>query len=325
MAIYEFHSKIGIFIDTFIRQKQALGYPYQPATRILHHFDNLVAMNFPNETTITKEMCTSWIDLKHRENPNGLLRRITPIRQLGKFMNAMGMNAYVIPGHIPNKRIKYEAHIYTDIELIAFFHAVDHLPHSIFSPMKKYILPVFFRLLYCCGLRSSEARLLKKEDIDLTSGKITVRESKGWKARIVYMSADLLKVCQEYDSIMESYLPGRKAFFSNRLGLFYNKSVIDRWFHEVWDKLPQASTVTGNPVRVHDFRHGFAVHRLNQWVQEGQDINTLYPYLSEYMGHSHFADTDYYLSLTEAFYPEMEQRLSSVNDEILPEVLHEEG
>jgi hypothetical protein len=42
------------------------------------------------------------------------------------------------------------------------------------------------------------------------------------------------------------------------------------------------------------------------------------------MGHSNYADTDYYLSLIEEFYPEMGRRLSSVNDGILPEVLYEE-
>ena len=42
------------------------------------------------------------------------------------------------------------------------------------------------------------------------------------------------------------------------------------------------------------------------------------------MGHSNYAATDYYLSLVEEFYPEMEQLLSSVNDDILPEVYHEE-
>lgn len=42
------------------------------------------------------------------------------------------------------------------------------------------------------------------------------------------------------------------------------------------------------------------------------------------MGHVNFAATDYYLSLVEDFYPEMERRLSSVNDDILPEVYREE-
>lgn len=39
---------------------------------------------------------------------------------------------------------------------------------------KKIIMPNFFRLLYCCGLRLTEARLLKVKDVDLQEGVITV-------------------------------------------------------------------------------------------------------------------------------------------------------
>ena len=324
MVEYAFTSLLGPCIEAFIRQKQASGYPYRSSARILHHFDLHATDKFPEETTITREMGVSWIYLKPDEHPNGLLRRVTPVRQLGKYMNGLGCNAYVIPGHVPGKQVKYEAHIYTETELKAFFKAIDHCPASPFSPTRKYVIPVIFRMLFCCGLRSSEARLLKKEDIDLETGKITVRESKGWKARIVYMSSDLLEVCREYDSIMESLLPQRPAFFPNKAGSCYDKSIINRWFHEFWDRLPEAGRVTGNPARVHDFRHGYAVHRLNRWVKEGQDINALYPYLSEYLGHSKYADTDYYLALVEDFYPEMEQRLSSIKEEILPEVRYAE-
>jgi integrase len=324
MAEYTFRSLLGSCISDFIKQKQASGYPYQSSARILHHFDLMVMEGFPCECTITKEICSAWLSLKPGEHPNGLLRRITPVRQLSKYMRGFGYDAYIIPGHFPNKQIKYEAHIYTVAELKAFFNSIDRCPASPFSPTRKYVIPVIFRLLYCCGLRSSEARLLMKEDIDLESGRITIRESKGWKARIVYMSDDLLKVCVEYDSIMESIVPERRVFFPNKDGDFFNRGMIDYWFHEFWDKLPEASAVTGNSARVHDFRHGYAVHRLNQWVRDAQDINALYPYLSEYMGHANYADTDYYLSLVEEFYPEMEQRLSSMNDNILPEVHHEE-
>jgi len=324
MTDYTFKSLLDTCIKDFIRQKRALGYPYQSSARILYHFDLLAAEKFPGKRTITREMCSAWIQLKTGEHPNGLLRRVTPVRQLGKYMKGLGYDAYVIPGHIPNKQIKYEAHIFTTAELKSFFNAIDHCPPSPFSPTRMYVMPVIFRMLYCCGLRSSEARLLKKEDVDLETGKIFVRESKGWKARIVYMSEDLQEVCREYDSIMKSMFPDRQVFFPNKDGNCFSQSILGHWFHEFWDKLPESGAITGNPARVHDIRHGYAVHRLNQWVKEGQDINALYPYLSEYMGHSNYADTDYYLSLVEAFYPEMEQRLSSVNDDILPEVYHEE-
>ena len=62
-----------------------------------------------------------WLNFKSGEHPNGLLRRATPVRQLSKYMNGIGVQAYVLPGHIPNKQIKYEAHIYTEKELNAFF------------------------------------------------------------------------------------------------------------------------------------------------------------------------------------------------------------
>jgi len=324
MSDHAFKSLLGGCINDFILQKRALGYPYKTAERLLRRFDAMTAEQFPNESTITKEMCNAWLRSKPGEHPNGLMRRITPVRQLSKYMKGLGYNAYIIPGNIPSKQIKYEAHIYTDVELKAFFNSIDQCPSSPFSPTRRYVIPVIFRMLYCCGMRSSEARLLRKEDVDLETGKITIRESKGWKARIVYMSDDLREVCNEYDAIISPMFPGRQVFFPNRNGSFYSNSVLDQWFHEFWDTLPEARTIIGNPARVHDFRHGYAVHRLNSWVKEDQNINALYSYLSEYMGHSNFADTDYYLSLTEGFYPQMEERLSSINNDILPEVYHEE-
>jgi len=324
MTEYEFRSPLGSCIKGFIAQKRASGFPYQSAARILYHFDLLVAENFSDAHTLTKDICAAWLNCRPGEHPNGLQRRVTPVRQLGKYMKGMGFDVYIIPGNIPGKQVKYEAHIYTTAELKAFFRSVDQCPPSPFSKTRRYVIPVIFRLLYCCGLRSSEVRLLKTEDVDLDTGKIIIRESKGWKARVVYMSNDMMHLCREYSSIIETMLPGRQAFFPNKAGNFYNIGMIGYWFHEFWDKLPESKAVKGNPARVHDFRHAYAVHRLNQWVRHGQNINVLMTYLSEYMGHSNYVDTDYYLSLVEEFYPEMEKRLTSINADILPEVYHEE-
>jgi site-specific recombinase XerD len=226
MAGHAFISRLGVFMSDFIRQKQASGYPYQSSARILHCFDVMAAENFPNERNITKGICSLWLSLKPGEHPNGLLRRVTPVRQLAKYLRGLGYDAHIIPGHIPAKQVKYEAHIYTAAELKVFFNAIDHCPPSPSSPTRRYVISVIFRLLYCCGLRSSEARLLMKTDIDLATGRIIIRESKGWKARIVYMGDDLRKLCGEYDSVMESLLPYRSVFFPNKNGTCFNKGMI---------------------------------------------------------------------------------------------------
>lgn len=324
MISYTYSSGIAGVIIAFIELKQASGYPYQSSSRILSVFDGMITERFPDANTITKEICNKWIHYKPDEHPNGLLRRVTPVRQLAKYMNGIGVSSYILPGHIPNKQIRYEAHIYTEEELKSFFHSIDQCHGSPFSPTRCYVIPTLFRMIYCCGLRSSEALLLTMEDVDLETGRIIIRESKGWRARIIYMRQDLLDVCVEYNVIMQRMVHDRSAFFPNKDGRFFSRSNVDRWFHEFWDTLPVSDKVVGNSPRVHDFRHTYAVDRLNSWVRQGQDINCLYPYLSEYMGHSNYADTDYYLSLVDSFYPEMEKRLASLNEAILPEVKYYE-
>ena len=322
MADPVYRSKFRADIEAFIIQKRAAGYPYNTSARVLGYLDAMISKSFPDSDILSKEICNAWIDKCSSFHQNTLLRRVTPVRQLAKYLVGTGKEAYIIPGGIPNKQIHYDAHIFTETELKAFFSSIDKCRKSSFSPYRCYVIPVIFRLLYTCGLRASEARLLNVDDVDLDTGKIFIRGSKGWEARIIYVSPDMLDLLHRYDCIIQRYLPARKVFFPNQKGDFYSKSTLDIWFHEFWDTLPEAAVTKGNKPRVHDFRHSYCVYRLNQWVSNNADLNALYPYLSEFVGHSNFADTDYYLTLAEPFYSEFEARMRKVNAAILPEVPH---
>ncbi len=84
-----------------------------------------------------------------------------------------------------------------------------------------------------------------------------------------------------------------------------------------------AKVCAGNPPRVHDFRHTFAVNRLNRWIAEGKDINAYLSYLSMYLGHVHQADKDYYLHLVPEFFPVFREKAGRISEDLLPEVGHE--
>lgn len=86
MTDYVFMSRISACIENFIAQKRALGYPYVSNTRILRRFDLLVYEKFPNADTLTKEICTAWLHLKPDEHPNGLSRRVTPVRVKSRML-----------------------------------------------------------------------------------------------------------------------------------------------------------------------------------------------------------------------------------------------
>lgn len=266
----DYESKLSADIAAFVAQKRACGYPYAESATILRRFDRMVAERFPDDETVTKGACDAWLSLVADEHPNELMRRVSPVRQLAKYMAAAGKPSYVIPPGIPGKRLKYQAHIFTREELSAFFAAIDSCGPSACSPTKAYVVPTLFRMLYCCGMRSSEALLLGASGVDLEAGRIDVKGCKGWRGRTVYMGGDMLRVCRAYDAVIEGMLPGRVPFFPNREGGFFSRSAPNRWFHQFWDPLPEAARVKGNPPRVHDFRHTHAVTRLNRWVEEGR-------------------------------------------------------
>lgn len=316
-----------VFIDGLIEQKRSLGYPYKTSARILKAFSIFCEKYYPEETALTREMVMHWAGKRQEEHVNYLMRRITPVRQLAKYMNRLGIDAYIVPPGIPGKQIRYVPHIFTDHELRVFFAEIDQCPVNNQSPARHLIIPVLFRVLYCCGLRSSEVRLLSTDDVDLETGKLIIRQSKGHKDRHVMMSEGVLDLCRVYHAKVSCIVPGRLAFFPNPYGKYYNNSIIDywfRWFRIFWGRTGLTNNSRGNPPRVHDFRHSFAVKRLNLWVQEEKDLNACLPYLCMYLGHAHLRETDYYLHLVPEFFPVFKQKTLDKCANLIPEVAHEE-
>jgi integrase/recombinase XerD len=63
---------------------------------------------------------------------------------------------------------------------------------------------VLLSIIYGCGLRRSEVIMLEPDDIDRDRMLLTVRQSKGFKDRIVPVSAKLVKMTDTY---LERYCP----------------------------------------------------------------------------------------------------------------------
>lgn len=306
-------------LKDFLQQKRAVGFPYQSSELKLKAFDRFCVEYYPRETKLTKEIAMHWAERLPGEHVNTLIRRITPIRQFAKYLNSVGIQAYVIPTGIPAKGIRYMPHIYTGQELKAFFCTLDQCRYNPNYPARHLIVPVIFRVLYCCGLRSSEVLRLRVEDVDLTTGKLAIRQSKGHKDRTVMMAEDVLNLCRIYHERVSLVYPERMYFFPNRKNRCYGKDFLDRTFHEFWDKAG-IGAVSGNPPRVHDFRHTFAVNRLNQWAKEKKNLNAYLPYLSMYLGHEHLTETDYYLHLVPDFFPVLTSESEERFSHLLPEV-----
>ena len=319
--------KLAKDIELFVAQRRACGYPYVESATILRRFDRMVAERFPDDTAVTKGACDAWLSLAGDEHPNEPVRRVSPVRQLARHVAASGRPSHMIPSGIPGKRPERQARVLAPGEPSASLEAVDSCRPSACSPTKEYVVPTPSGMLYCCGMRSSEALLLDANGVDLETGRIDTRGREGWRGRTTCMGDDMPRVRGAYDDAVETMLPGRTPPFPNREGGFFSRHAPNRWFHQFWDPLPEAAHARGNPPRARDLGHTHAVTRPDRWVGEGADIEATCPYLSGFLGHANFSDTSYYLRMSALFYPELDRRMAPVNLSVLPEVVRhgEEG
>ncbi|MCF8568529.1 tyrosine-type recombinase/integrase [Alicyclobacillus tolerans] len=296
-----------------------MGHPYERGISYLKDFDRFCLLNFRNATCLDEKVCLAWARRRPTENNSGFISRITPLRQLGKFLNSIGIQAYVLPdsfhGHVP----RYLPHIFTEEELRSFFTAVDSLAPYYQSVARHLVAPVLFRLMYCCGLRPSEARLLENADIDLWTGRTLIRQSKGHKDRIIIIPPDLLETCRTYRLRVQCLFPDSKFFFPNHNGNTYSAPQLRYLFELCWSKAGIEVYDLPKP-RVYDFRHTYCTYRLYRWMDEGRDITAWLPYLSAFLGHEDYGSTAYYIHLV----PGALQRMSGFDlnklECLIPEV-----
>lgn len=298
----------GVFaehIQNFVRQKRALGYEYSEGAYILSDFENFCKNHFPDSAVLDQEIGLSWAKCRESEKGKGQLNRISVIREFGKYMNSIGIPAYVIPPNIHMKSTRAVPYIFSKDELSALFQAADEFPYRPSSPIFHLIVSVIFRLTYCCGLRPIEARRLCVEDVDLKTGNVKILESKGHKDRIVVMSDDMLVLMRNYHEQASQHYPERSHFFYNHLrdGMYS-----DVHMQKTFKMLSDTARVGGGNRKLlgaYNLRHTFATHRLYQWIQDGEDVDACVAYLSEYMGHANLSDTAYYIHLVAEFFPQM--------------------
>lgn len=321
---YIFNSELGVYIEGLIKQKNSVGYPYLESKRILKNFDTFCLMNFPKENFLSAKIGKHWAVVSPTESADTFQNRMAPVRELARYIQRLGLEAYIIPKEVGPKcshKKKKPPHIFTDKELKLFFSAVDSLEINKRCSLRHLALPVIFRMLYCCGLRPHEARIIETADINLNTGKLQIRESKGHKDRIVIMPQDLLEICQNYSILLQETCPESKYFFPSQLEHLnpYTGIGFAKLFRKCWESAG-IGTYGGDSPRPYSFRHTFATRRLYQWMKEDKDIESMIPYLSAYMGHERFSDTAYYIHLVPEIFTHMSQMDFASYEKLLPEV-----
>ena len=313
----------GLFKDhikRFVDLKQAVGYKYLTEAAHLKRFDKFIIESGYTGETLTKQIVLDWcrkLSYESRANQNA---RASVLRQFCTYLVSVGVTAYIIPkGYYPCTP-RYIPHIYTHKELEGFFAQTDKCHSCHDRPFRHLIMPVFFRMIYLCGLRVSEARLLTVGDVDLTDGTLEIHHSKNDNSRLVPMADILTEICRRYSEAVHPLSQQSDYYFPGAVG----KPLTSTNAYHNFRKFLWAAGIShggrGVGPRIYDFRHTFAVYCLKRWSEKGHDLLVYLPILKTYMGHESFRDTAYYLRMTADVFPEITLKLEQQFPNLIPEV-----
>jgi integrase len=230
--------------------------------------------------------------------------------------NLTAVTEPVIP--IREKRA-YIPHHFTSEELHRFFDSCDNFkaynPQNVSHLNKKYTLPVFFRLLYSTGLRTTEARGLRRYDVNLDTGVISIVNTKGYEQHYVVMHDTMTTLMAEYDIAVNALYPGRTYFFPNGKSGFRSRVWVQTNFKAMWEQT-ESSHATA-----YELRHHYAIENINKLINVGMSFKDCLTYLSKSMGHVSVDITaKYYYSLTPILADIIQEQTEDGFNDLIPEV-----
>jgi integrase/recombinase XerD len=290
-----------LFLD-FISYQQSLGYKYGNSSIYTLRSINR-AMNQMNliqeQPCLSKEMIERLAEKRPHETCGTQQYRIGLLRQFALYMNRMGLDAYLFPKRcLPKNRSDFRPYIFSDPEISAIMSAADDLKPMKQYPRSHFIYPALIRLLYGCGLRISEARYLKTQQVDLDQGIIYIDKSKNNTSRYVPMSGSLTDYLRHYVREARIDLHGDGFFFPAPNGGHYDLKTLYTGIKHIYHQARIEALPNGKLPRVHDLRHTFSVHAMRRMKNQGRDVYTSTPLLSAYLGHTNMIDTEKYIHLT---------------------------
>jgi integrase len=280
-------------VENYLQVRRSLGFKLVGEEVLLAEF--VACADAAGQSTVTTEFALAWARRPSNATHNYLSRRLRAVRAFARYLHALDP-ACEVPSLelLPAKKYRPAPYLYRDEEIVALMAAAGALR----PPLRAATFRTIIGLLACTGLRIGESLALDRDDVDLTNGLLTVRDSKFGKSREVLLHPTTVMALEEYAGIRDGLCPhpAQRSFFVTTRGTRIAHPTIYLPFRALLEQAGIVHPVPGRHVRVHDLRHSFAVRTLLGWYRDGGDVQARMPLLSTYLGHVDPAATFWYLS-----------------------------
>lgn len=286
-------STLAEHVEHYLTIRRGLGFKLLGEGVLLAEF--VACADAAGQRTITTEFALQWARRPVNGSHNYLSRRLRAIRTFARYLHAIDP-ACEVPSIelLPAKKHRPAPYLYREEEITALMTAASTLR----PPLRAATFRTLIGLLACTGIRIGEAIRLDRDDIDLTNGLLTVRDSKFGKSREVLLHPSTVVALREYATVRDRLCPHptQPSFFITTRGTRLCHPTIYQPFRRLLAQAGITHPTPGRNVRAHDLRHSFTVKTLLGWYRDGADVQARMPLLSTYLGHVDPAATFWYLS-----------------------------
>jgi integrase len=294
-------------LTRYIRMRRGFGYRYNKEERWLGEF--VAFMDAAQATIITRKLAMDWVTQAARTSwPN----RLSMVRGFARHLSSLEPGTEVPPAKVFPSPRRPRAYIYSETEIERLLEATLHWGWA--KGINRRTYHCLFGLLAATGMRGGEAIAMKRGDVDLEAGILTLRATKGGKDRLVPLHSTTARALADYAALRDECRACRKSawFFVLRRGQRLRHQYTHRVFIAVSRRIGlRDPALHSRGPRLHDLRHTFAVNTIVRWYRAGEDVERLLPTLTTYLGHSKVRDTYWYLSACPELMGEAASRLEA--------------
>lgn len=308
-----FVSPLAKYLDSFMSMVE--GSPYSTAKHresVCVSIDSWALSPRLSLDEICRAGLGGWRDLESgKVGRSTLVGKVGIANGLAAHMAASGVAMKPLP--VPKLTDRYIPYAFSDAEIASLVGMADSMRPFGKTSLRWSLLewPVVLRLMAFCGMRLGETLALLTDDVDLEEATLILRKTKRSKERIVPMATGMAAIMRSYSMKVKPMVGG--FFFPGRTKSDHlTEDRVQAIFNGSKSLLGIGPKGLGRHERgacPHCLRHWFALSSLRKAGSEGMPPESSVPYLSYYLGHHRFEETEKYLKFSPECFPEMSDSL----------------
>lgn len=243
---------------------------------------------------VTADLAIEWATRVTRGTGNEVYqaRKLDVVRIFARHLQVLDPSTEIPADDVLSRRyLRLPPYLYSPEEIAALMDAAGTLR----TPLRTATWRAFIGLIAVTGMRQGEACRLGRDDVDLDSGALVIRDSKFGKSRMVFLHPTAVTALRAYERLRDGAFPEAGTFFVNISGRPLDSLNVQHTFAP----LVKAAGITAPPgrraPRLHDLRHVMAVETLMDWYRDGGNVQARLPVLSTWLGHIDPKSTYWYL------------------------------